>query len=308
MTIKIYVGTQPEQMLALKVLEYSIRQHTTMAVEVIPLFAAVAEAGIEIPTPKNPQNLPRTPFSFQRFAIPALNNYQGRAIYLDSDMQVFQDISQLWEWDFNGADLLSVYEPADSGRIPQFSVMVLNCQQLFWNVKELVEDLDGGKWTYQQFILEMAPAQRIARVLPTVWNELERYQEGKTALTHYTDMPTQPWLSTINPLGWLWSQELLNAIADDFISKEFVLQEVQRGWVRPSLLYQLENNIIDPLQLPQSEIKRDHWQFLPPHAVKPPMNRIIHSPETLMWVKKLATRGYILARSLWHSGTSLRKK
>lgn len=306
MIIKIYVGTQPEQMLALKVLEYSIRQHTTMAVEVIPLFAAVAQAGIEIPTPKSPQNRPRTPFSFQRFAIPALNNYQGRAIYLDSDMQVFQDIAQLWEWDFAGADLLSVYEPPDSARMPQFSVMVLNCQQLSWNVKELIEDLDAGKWTYQQFMLEMAPAQMIARILPTVWNELEKYQEGKTALTHYTDMPTQPWLSTINPLGWLWCQELLKAIADDFISKEFVFQEVQRGWVRPSLLYQLKHNIIDPLKLPQPEIKRDNWQFLPPHAVKPPMNKMIHSPETLTWVKKLATRGYILARSLWHHGVNFR--
>ena len=308
MTIKIYVGTQPEQMLALKVLEYSIRQHTTMTVEVIPLFAAVAEAGIEIPTPKSPQNRPRTPFSFQRFAIPALNNYQGRAIYLDSDMQVFQDIAQLWEWDFAGADLLSVYEPADSGRKPQFSVMVLNCQQLSWNVKELVEYLDEGKWTYQQFILEMAPARRIARVLPTVWNELERYQEGKTALTHYTDMPTQPWLSTINSLGWLWCQELFKAIADGFITKEFVIQEVKRGWVRPSLLYQLEHQIIDPLKLPNSEIKHDNWYFLPPHAVKSPMNKMIHSSETPMVVKKIVTRGYILARYVWHSSVNLSKK
>ena len=297
-TIKIFVGTQKEQMLALKVLEYSLRKHASAPVEVIPLYEAVAAAGIKIPTPKNSQNRPQTPFSFQRFAIPALNNYQGRAIYLDSDMQVFKDIKELWEWDFAGADLLSVHEPENSGRKPQFSVMVLNCEQLGWDVEKLVNNLDAGKWTYQEFILEMAPAQKIANVLPTYWNELEGYQESKTALTHYTDMPIQPWLSTENKLGWLWCQELFAAIADNFISKSFVAQEVKRGWIRPSLLYQLEHKIINPQDLPTEIIKQDYWQFLPPHSVRKPMKTVIHHPQFPQGLKWLATKSYIVARHL----------
>ncbi len=297
--ITIFVGTQKEQMLALKVLEYSIRKHTSLAVRVIPLFQAVAEAQIKIPVPQNPANHPRTPFSFQRFAIPQLQAYQGRAIYLDSDMQVFQDIRQLWEWEFGGANLLAVAEPVNSGRAPQFSVMVLNCEELNWDAVQLIAELDSGKWTYEQLVLKMAPASNIYQILPTCWNELERYEAGKTALTHYTDMPSQPWLSTENPLGWLWCQELLEAIRVGFIAKQFLAEEVARGWVRPSLWYQLENNIIDPLELPESVMRCDSRYFLPPHAVKQPLSRIIHSPHSPRLIRRFATQGYLFARYCW---------
>lgn len=263
--VKVYVGTQVEQMLAVKVLEFSIHKHTRQSVEVIPLFEAVESAGINIPVPRSPRLYPRTPFSFQRFTIPQLNGYEGRAIYLDSDMQVFRDINELWSWDFEGADLLSVYEPPNSGRLPQFSVMVLNCQQLRWNVIDLIKQLEAGRWNYKQFILEMAPAGTISPVLPTEWNDLERFTEGKTALTHYTDMDTQPWLSIENPLASLWCRDLLEAITVGFIDKDYVKAEVKKGYVRPSLLYQVEYQVADPSSLPKDIIQKDHLIFVPPH-------------------------------------------
>ncbi|TVP61639.1 MAG: glycosyl transferase [Leptolyngbya sp. LCM1.Bin17] len=266
--IKVYVGTQVEQMLTVKVLEYSIQKYTQHPVAVIPLFAAVEAAGIEIPVPTNPHLRPRTPFSFQRFAIPQLNGYEGRAIYLDSDMQVFRDIQELWTWDFAGADVLSVYEPPGSGRPPQFSVMVLNCQQLRWHVADLIHQLEAGRWTYQQFILEMAPADMVAAVLPTEWNDLERFVPGKTALVHYTDMNKQPWLNgRRNPLASLWCQDLLEAVEGGHISRDYVATEVQKGHVRPSLLHQIDHNIADPLQLPPDILQADTLNFVPPHEL-----------------------------------------
>ncbi|AFY35639.1 glycosyltransferase [Calothrix sp. PCC 7507] len=294
--IQIFVGTQEEQMLAVKVLEYSIKKYASMPVEVTPLFIAVRKAGIRIPEPQDPKIKPQTPFSFQRFAIPALNGYRGRAIYLDSDMQVFRDIKELWLLPFNGADLLSVYEPGDSQRVSQFSVMVINCEQLNWNVEQLVRDLEMGKWTYKQFILEMSPASKIASVIPTEWNDLERYSEDKTALTHYTDMPNQPWLNTHNPLGWLWCQELLNAIQEGFISEQFVKTEVARGWVRPSLIYQLDHKIIDPSQLPVSVIQKDRLEFVPPHAMKRIIKSIMSHQQIPQFLKKVVLKTYALAR------------
>jgi hypothetical protein len=263
--IKIYVGTQIEQMLAVKVLHYSIQEHTQHPVSLIPLFQAVEAAGIHIPTPADPKLRPRTPFSFQRFAIPQLNGYQGRAIYLDSDMQVFQDIRQLWTWDFEGSDILSVDEPPDSGRLPQFSVMVLNCQQLRWHVVDLVNQLSQGKWTYEEFILKMAPANSVAAVLPTGWNDLERYKPESTALIHYTDMNTQPWLVTHNPLAYLWCRDFLKAVKAGFISLSEVKDEIKKGHVRPSLLYQIEHDLVDPQQLPDPVVQADRLNFVPPH-------------------------------------------
>lgn len=265
--VQVYVGTQVEQMLAVKVLEYSIQKYTEHPVAVIPLFEAVEAAGIEIPIPTDPQLRPRTPFSFQRFAIPQLNDYQGRAIYLDSDMQVFRDIYELWTWDFAGADVLSVSEPPGSGRPPQFSVMVLNCQQLCWNAADLIHQLETGRWTYQQFVLEMAPADTVGAVLPTEWNDLERFVAGNTALVHYTDMNKQPWLNRRNPLASLWCQDLLEAVEGGNISRAYVATEVKKGHVRPSLLYQIDQNIADPGQLPPDILQADALNFVPPHEL-----------------------------------------
>ena len=45
--ITIFVGTQPEQMLAFKVLEYSIRKHSSMSVRVVPLRGGATAPGTD---------------------------------------------------------------------------------------------------------------------------------------------------------------------------------------------------------------------------------------------------------------------
>jgi Glycosyl transferase family 8 len=52
--------------------------------------------------PKDPRQGKRTGFSFARFAIPELAGYQGRALYLDADMLVFNDLAFLWRTPFAG--------------------------------------------------------------------------------------------------------------------------------------------------------------------------------------------------------------
>jgi hypothetical protein len=292
--IKIYLGTQVEQTLAAEVLTYSIAANTQQPIQVTPLYEAVQAAGITIAPPRSPQLRPRTPFTFQRFAIPALCGYQGRAIYLDSDMLVFRDIHELWQQPFEQAnhvdhreadgearrthearqihptcqtmDLLSVPEPENSGRSPQYSVMLLNCEQLTWDAQQLVNELERGTWNYQQFVMEMAPATQKAAALPLGWNDLERYDPNQTALLHYTDMPRQPWLSVVNPLAVLWCETLLKAVAEGAITREQVRTSIELGWVRPSLLYQLDYGIADPNYLPDDVLRRDRSTFTPPHV------------------------------------------
>lgn len=249
--IRVYVATTEAQMLAVKVLEYSIRKHASMTVEVFPMHMG----GVEIPQPKDRKNWPRTPFSFQRFIIPELAGYKGRAIYLDSDMQVFKDIKELWALPFSNAQVLTVREPVESGRRPQFSVMLLDCDRLDWRIQGIVSQLDAGELTYERLVYDMAVAETVRADVDSAWNCLERYKEGETALLHYTDMSTQPWVSTNNPLGYLWFRDLFEAIDCGFITKEYVKDHVERGFVRPSLWYQAENRIEDSFLLP-SEAKR----------------------------------------------------
>ena len=283
--IRVYVAATDAQMLAVKVLEYSIRKHASMSVEVSSLHLA----GIDIPTPRDAANLPRTPFSFQRFLIPAVKGRTGRAIYLDSDMQVFKDIRELWTVPFNGSDLLTVREPVESGRKPQFSVMLLDCEALKWNIADIVAGLDKKAFTYEQLMGDMCAAKRIGTTIDPAWNSLEHYAAGKTALVHYTDMPTQPWVYSSNPLGYLWVRDLLEAVAAGLISIDFVRDHVARGFVRPSLLYQLEHRLDDGLLLPKTARALDNGFVAPYHALpsgRSPLRRAV------AWLRAATRRAY----------------
>lgn len=233
--VKIYVGSQKEQVVAVKVLEYSIRKNTNCSVDVIPMHLA----NIDLPIPKDAENKPRTPFSFQRFIIPQLNNFKGRAIYLDSDMQVFCDIRDIWGRDFGESNLLAACLTEGSKRVPQFSVMLLDCSELRWTVEDVVMGLDKGRYTYEELMYEMCVA-KVSSAIEGEWNSLECFDSSKTKLLHYTDMNKQPWISRKNPLRNIWVVELKEAISEGFIGVEEVVEGILRGDLRPSLYTDLK--------------------------------------------------------------------
>jgi Glycosyl transferase family 8 len=257
--VRIYVGSQDAQMLAVKVLEYSIRKHASLTVEVFPLHLA----NIEFPMPRDVKNRPRTPFSFQRFYIPELAGFHGRAIYVDSDMQVFQDIRSLWTIPFEDADLLAAREAGDAGRKPQFSVMLLNCDELRWNLVDIVAALDRGDLTYETLMYEMAVARKVRAGIDARWNSLETYREGETALLHYTDMHLQPWISRENKHGYLWIRDLIEAVDRGAISRAEVESHVAQGYVRPTVLYQLDHRVEEAALLPAKARELDRGYVAP---------------------------------------------
>jgi hypothetical protein len=251
--IKVYVATTEAQMLAVKVLEYSIRKHASMSVEIIPLH----QNNIDIPKPDSKENWPKTPFSFQRFLIPELQSYSGRAIYLDSDMQVFNDIKELWIKEFNGNQVLTVKNLDENNRKPQFSVMLLDCEKLNWSIKAIVDKLNNGKLTYKSLMHEMVVADNVNDAIAAKWNSLERFVPAETALLHYTDMNLQPWVSRDNPLAYLWFEDLFEAIDQGFIDTEYIKNHIASGYIRPSVMYQIDKRIADPVLLPKEAIKLD---------------------------------------------------
>jgi hypothetical protein len=260
--IAIYVGSTDAQLIPVKVLEYSIKKHSTMPVKVFPLY----KANIPIPIPKDPKNRPRTPFSFQRFLIPQLKQFKGKAIYLDSDMLVFSDIKKLWAKPFMEADIISAYEAEGSARRPQFAVMVMNCESLRVDISEIVKKLDNGDLNYESLMFDFKIADKVKPIIEAEWNSLEFFEEGKTQLLHYTDMNCQPWIFRNNPLGHLWVKELVKAIKDDFISIDELKREIIKGNLRPSLLYQVKREHYSILNLPKKVRALDKF-YTPPHKI-----------------------------------------
>ena len=257
--IRVYVAATASESLPVKILEYSIKQHCSATVHVM----ALCDANIEIPVPTSVANRSRTPFSFQRFLIPKIQEYTGRAIYLDSDMLVFKDIRQLWNLSLGDSDVLTTYSESASGRKPQFSVMLLDCNKLTWDINEIVSQLNSGTLNYKKLMYDFTLAKTRSAIVPS-WNTLESYKHGSTALLHFTDMNTQPWVSHINPLGYLWVATLRRAIQDKVISHDFIEAEVAKGHIRPSLIYQLEHGIDDSLLLPKSALALDQ-EYIPPY-------------------------------------------
>lgn len=255
--ISVFVASTPAEWLPARVLEFSITEASSTPVSVRFIYSF----NRPIPVPASIENRPRTPFSFQRFLIPELCGFAGKAIYLDADMLVFRDIVEVWRQDLSECDLQTVVD-AKMGRRRQFSVMLLNCQTLRWDIEQIVADLDAGKIDYPSLMYEMCMAERIRSDIPGVWNSLEHFEPGQTALLHYTDMSTQPWVHAGNPLGHLWIASLRRALASGFIVRSELQREVEQGHVRPSLLAQIDAGADD---LPHKDMSRLDKAFKAPY-------------------------------------------
>lgn len=245
--LNVYVGSDESQELAVKVLEHSIKRHTTLSVNVISMTP------FPVKDPVDPRQRKRTGFSFSRFNIPKLNNYQGRAVYMDADMMVFKDIRELWEMPFDGSKLIiqddlnekhtktDGKDGAPSKRIKQTAVMVLNCEKLDWDVDQIVKDLDDWKYSYEELMYHLCimDEKDISYKLPFEWNSLEFYDQN-TRLIHYTDMKTQPWVAPNNKFGYLWFKELQLMLKNGSITRKEITDEIDKGYFRPSLIKELD--------------------------------------------------------------------
>jgi hypothetical protein len=256
--IRIFIGTADAQSLAAQVLAYSIKKNTGSEVE----FRYLNELARPYQEPVLVKNRQRTPFSFQRFLIPEACDYEGRAIYLDSDMLVFSDIENLWSMPMGNNDLLSCL--TSNSRRPHYSVMLLDCHSLRWNVDDIVAQLDKGQLSYHSLMNEMSIAARPDQGLSKHWNSLESFQAGITHLLHFTDMETQPWVHGRHPLGHLWVKALIEAVAEGYIDEATVQDHQEKKWIRPSLAYQVSHSILHYSHLPAQVIKDDQ-DFLPPY-------------------------------------------
>lgn len=245
--VDVYIGCMPSHRLVVEVLVWSVLRHTRRPVRFYPLH----EHRIDHPLPRGAANRPGTAFSFQRFTVPEVAGYQGRALYLDSDQIVFKDIGHAFDYPMHGAPVLPSNTDHWWRRKAQLrsSVMLLDCARLDWDVRRLVADLDAGRREYAE--LFALPEYR--RTLPGRWNSLDRHYPGWTALLHYTAKRHQPWINHDHPLGHLWVRYLIEAIEAGHLTEDAVFQAVASELVRPSLAWQVRKRVADLRRIPADE-------------------------------------------------------
>jgi hypothetical protein len=194
-THRIFIGYDPSQQNAYEVLEHSLRKHATEPIDIQPIDA---DRLTDFNRPVDP--LASTPFTYTRFLVPWLCNYEGIALFMDSDMLALDDICELFHLPMEGLTLRvrkHDYQPAEDvkmgGKVQtQYprknwsSLMLMNCPELRVWTKEAVET-QSGAWLHR---FEPIPDEKIGDISEE-WNVLD-HMTGPTKLLHYTS--GGPWL------------------------------------------------------------------------------------------------------------------
>lgn len=269
--MRVFVGTDESQTVATRVLEHSIRRHASEPVTIHPM------ANLNVPRPRKAANRPRTGFSFARFLIPQLCGYRGRALYVDADMQVFSDLAELWEIPFGDQTVLCTNQPDapdawanhrsffEPGR--QMSVMLLDCSRLDWRIEEIVGGLDEERYDYRDLMFNMCivDAAAIEDRIPPEWNCLEWHEPGRSKLTHYTVVPTQPWKNDENPLRFVWERGYREAVEAGAVSAVDVVRGIRAGHLKEGLLESFPRGDVERAERVVSDVNAP--AVLPPHGL-----------------------------------------
>jgi lipopolysaccharide biosynthesis glycosyltransferase len=104
----IYIGYDPREHDYVRVLDKSIRMHTSNTYNIVPIVQSeVRRAGLYWRSPNIDKDGNRvdtfdgkpfsTEFSFTRFLVPFLNQMSGLALFMDADMFVTGDITEIFD-------------------------------------------------------------------------------------------------------------------------------------------------------------------------------------------------------------------
>lgn len=143
-----------------------------------------------------------TEFTFSRYLVPHLCNYEGTALFLDADMLVLDDILKLDEIAKQNPDPVSVVKGKEQFEWP--SLMYFNnaaCKNL---TPELIETGAPSKLSWAESIGE----------LPPEWNHIVGYDEPnpEAKLIHYTQGIPCFEETYECEFGQLWRDEVRNTI------------------------------------------------------------------------------------------------
>lgn len=181
--IRIFVGSDIYNIKAETALKWSILKHTQSPID----FRIMSRFNND-PTWQGWSHTGKwaTCFSCFRWAIPAACNFQGRAIYLDSDMIVLSDIKGLYDSDVSKG--IATTPKRES------SVMVFDCAK-FASLPEFQLDhlKKNAAKTYDYY--KLLRSKDMVSFIDQQWNCLDGdgFSREKTKLIHYTELPTQPW-------------------------------------------------------------------------------------------------------------------
>jgi lipopolysaccharide biosynthesis glycosyltransferase len=245
--IKVFIGSGEASLLERKVAIYSLRKHTKRDLDIY-VFNGTHNA-IEI-NDREPFLAPLslklkyhniTEFSLYRYLIPEICDYQGKAIYIDSDIICLTDIGRLFDTPLNDCNFLAKGDAYNSHgeQLWALSVMLIDCQRCRFDLETFYREIASGLYTDRDLACMSAAflthhPYKIGNLDPN-WNVFDR-ADGDTNLIHYTNLYTQPWKYPNHRYGKLWFNYFHEAIDSGFISSKDIELSKIRSYVRPDIM------------------------------------------------------------------------
>ena len=245
--VRVFIGSGEASLLERKVAIYSLHKHTKRDLDIF-VFNGTHNA-IElndrepVPAPLSLQlkyqNI--TEFSLYRFLIPQICNYQGKAIYIDSDTICLTDIGELFDTSLNGCDFLAKADAYNrrGSKLWALSVMLIDCDRCRFDLETFYQEIARGLYTDKDLAL-MSPAflahhpYKIGNLDPN-WNVFD-HADRNTNLIHYTNLYTQPWKHPNHPYGELWFTYFREAIDAGIITPKDIELSKVRSYVRQDIM------------------------------------------------------------------------
>jgi hypothetical protein len=188
MTIRLFVGcaANGEDAESLAVLEYSVRKNTSKDVEITWMKANHDPESI---WGNWDMTTWATPFSGFRWAIPEACNFEGQAIYCDSDFIFFSDLQGLWDQPFENGKAVMAKGGQDSWR---YCCAKWNCsaaQEYLLPVARM-KNMPNA---HQRMMAFFSQNRNIVQPFEGSWNCIdgENLQASEIDALHYSDMSTQ---------------------------------------------------------------------------------------------------------------------
>lgn len=204
MTEKVFIGYDTREDIAYQVCKSSILRHTNSDIDVESLVQQdLRERGYYR---REPDNLSSTEFTFTRFLIPELMEFQGWALFMDCDMILQDDIQKLFDQkDESKAIMCSQhdYTPKKGTKMdgqqqtvyPRknwSSVMLINCGHPSNRnlTMDVVNDSEiGGKYLHR--FMWLNDDENDVGEISHEWNWLVGWykepEDGKPKLIHHTE-------------------------------------------------------------------------------------------------------------------------
>lgn len=170
--LRVFVGVDRRQYLAYTVAAHSIFTRSSKPVAITPLLLE------QLPIKRKGL----TEFTYARYLVPWLCNYEGHALFVDADILVRGDIAQL-PWESPDAVSVVKHERAFakgqewSTKFERPAVMLFNCAKCQLLTPEYIERTAPQKFEWAAGVGS----------LPDEWHHLVCYQSPKDAkLAHFT--------------------------------------------------------------------------------------------------------------------------